>query len=192
MRFVYRHYIVFGNASANIAILGECVARILAVRELGAGTYGDVDGAFFDENRVAVDRAFWRFHDEFYLNWEDANDGGLRHSMVRRVRARQFCDRGRRSYTAAPRRIPGRTIRWSLCVGRTRRRRLSASLDADRLRERCCGRLADAGAVRLMVEQGVSGGEVPGEVSGGIRLSRSASVCRPCVCGVRVLALQDR
>ena len=45
MRYVYRHYIVFGNASANVAVLG------------------------------AVDRGFWRFHDVFDEHWEEANDG---------------------------------------------------------------------------------------------------------------------
>lgn len=77
MRYFYRHYIVFGNASANIAILGECVARILAVREQGADTYAAVDASFFVENRGAVDHAFWKFHDAFYESWEGANAGGL-------------------------------------------------------------------------------------------------------------------
>ena len=77
VRYLYRHYIVFGNASANIAILGECVARILAVRELGADTYAAVDASFFVENRGAVDHAFWKFHDAFYERWEGANAGGL-------------------------------------------------------------------------------------------------------------------
>ena len=77
MRYVYRHYIIFGGASVNIAVLGECVARILAVRDLGVGSYGDVDGSFFVDNRAAVDGEFWRFHDEFYENWDDASEGGF-------------------------------------------------------------------------------------------------------------------
>ena len=77
VRYVYRHFIVFGDSSVRLSILSECAARMGALSAHGYSNYFDVEADFFELNRVDVDESFWRFHDSLYDDWDEGDANGF-------------------------------------------------------------------------------------------------------------------